>query len=65
MTSRADDVELARSSGQQADGKYGTGLATIDDVALLASQLPEVTDAECYGNRTWYVAVSRLGRGRL
>ena len=29
---------------------------TLDDVALLAAQLPEVTEAERHGNRTWFVA---------
>jgi len=31
-------------------------MATIGDVALMASELPEVTEAERHGNRTWYVA---------
>jgi hypothetical protein len=31
-------------------------VATIDDVALMASELPEVTEGERYGNRTWFVA---------
>jgi hypothetical protein len=31
-------------------------VATIDDVALMASQLPEVTEGERHGNRTWFVA---------
>ena len=31
-------------------------MATIDDAAELALQLPEVTEAERHGNRTWYVA---------
>ena len=31
-------------------------MATIDDVADLATQLPEVTDGERHGNRTWSVA---------
>ncbi len=31
-------------------------MATIDDVAAMASALPEVTEAERHGNRTWYVA---------
>jgi hypothetical protein len=31
-------------------------VATIDDVALMAAELPEVTEAERHGNRTWYVA---------
>jgi hypothetical protein len=31
-------------------------VATIDDAAELALQLPEVTEGERHGNRTWYVA---------
>ncbi len=31
-------------------------MATFDDAARLASQLPEVTEAERHGNRTWFVA---------
>ena len=31
-------------------------MASIDDVARLALALPEVTDAERHGNRTWSVA---------
>lgn len=31
-------------------------MATLDDVAGLATQLPDVTEAERHGNRTWYVA---------
>jgi hypothetical protein len=31
-------------------------VATIDDVARLASGLPEVTESERHGNRTWFVA---------
>lgn len=30
-------------------------MATIDDVAALASELPEVTQAERHGNLTWFV----------
>jgi hypothetical protein len=31
-------------------------VATIDDVAVMALELPEVTEDERHGNRTWYVA---------
>jgi hypothetical protein len=31
-------------------------VVTIDDVAAAASELPEVTEGERHGNRTWYVA---------
>jgi hypothetical protein len=51
---RADRADLrARSSARQY---YGTSVATIDDVALMASELPEVAEGERHGNRTWYVA---------
>ena len=31
-------------------------MATLDDVAHMASELPEVVEAERHGNRTWSVA---------
>jgi hypothetical protein len=31
-------------------------VATIDDVAELARQLPDVTEGDRHGNRTWFVA---------
>jgi hypothetical protein len=31
-------------------------VVTIDDVALMALELPEVTEDERHGNRTWFVA---------
>jgi hypothetical protein len=31
-------------------------VVTLDDVALIALELPEVTEDERRGNRTWYVA---------
>jgi hypothetical protein len=30
-------------------------MATFDDVARMASELPEVTEGERHGNRTWFV----------
>ncbi|MBO0770166.1 MAG: hypothetical protein J2P35_01770 [Actinobacteria bacterium] len=31
-------------------------MVTLDDVARLAAELPEVTEGERHGNRTWFVA---------
>lgn len=31
-------------------------MASLDDVARIASELPEVTEGERHGNRTWFVA---------
>jgi hypothetical protein len=31
-------------------------MANIDDVALMAAELPEVSEGERHGSRTWYVA---------
>jgi hypothetical protein len=31
-------------------------MATLDDVARMAAELPEVTEGERYGNRTWLVS---------
>lgn len=31
-------------------------MATLDDVALIAAELPEVTEGERHGHRTWSVA---------
>lgn len=36
-------------------GEYGDGVANLDDVARYASALPEVTEGERHGNRTWSV----------
>ena len=31
-------------------------MATLDDVARMAAELPEVTEGDRYGNRTWLVS---------
>jgi hypothetical protein len=31
-------------------------MANMDDLARMATELPEVTEAERHGNRTWFVA---------
>jgi hypothetical protein len=36
--------------------RYGASVATLDDAAQLALELPEVAEAERHGNRTWSVA---------
>jgi hypothetical protein len=36
--------------------EYRSDMVTLDDVAALASALPEVTAGERHGNRTWSVA---------
>jgi hypothetical protein len=35
---------------------YRTGMATVEDAARMATDLPEVTVGERHGNRTWFVA---------
>ena len=57
--SKAVDVKRSRSfvpRGAAGVKKYGTGVATIDDVSRLALRLPEVSEGERHGNRTWFVA---------
>ena len=39
-----------------AAGQYGGRVVTLDEVARIAAGLPEVTESERHGNRTWYVA---------
>jgi hypothetical protein len=31
-------------------------MATLDDAARMATELPEVTEGERHGNRTWFIA---------
>jgi hypothetical protein len=51
---------LAQRAGRaigtrRGDGEYGNCVATMDDAAAIALGLPEVTEDERHGNRTWYV----------
>ena len=39
-----------------AAAAYGTGMAILDDAARIATALPEVTEGERHGTRTWFVA---------
>ena len=47
-------------SGGQPTGtpkhQYGTSVATFEDAAAIAMELPEVTEGERHGHRTWFVA---------
>jgi hypothetical protein len=36
--------------------RYGARVATIDDMAQIAAELPEVTEGESRGSRSWSVA---------
>ena len=40
-------------------------MASLDDVARLASELPEATEGERHGNRTWFVAGKAFAWERL
>jgi hypothetical protein len=39
-----------------AECGYGTEMMTVDDAARMAMALPEVTEGERHGTRTWFVA---------
>src|SRR5208282_685706 len=46
----------ARREPPGVPAQYRTSMATLDDVARLAAELPEVTEGERHGNQTWSVA---------
>jgi hypothetical protein len=46
---------LVPPAPSRGGGKYGDCVATIDDAAAIALELPEVTEDERHGNRTWFV----------
>ena len=47
----------SRLSGPESphDRRYGAGMATLDDVARLVLELPDVIEGERHGSRTWFV----------
>lgn len=51
-------VPQPRRAGHLRPGtrQYPAIVPTIDDVARMALELPEVTENERHGNRTWFVA---------
>src|SRR5262245_56585531 len=48
--------QVAGASLPDRSAAYGTGMATAEDAARMATGLPEVTVGERHGNRTWSVA---------
>jgi hypothetical protein len=60
MISNAVDVMgvllVAGDSLPDRPAAYRTGMATVEDAARMAMDLPEVTVGERHGNRTWFVA---------
>jgi hypothetical protein len=47
--------ELREDGRPAGSGQYAAMMATLDDVAALALELPEATEAERRGSRTWSV----------
>src|SRR5262245_49651619 len=45
-----------RRHGRPGPGRYGARVVDLDEVARLASGLPEVTEGERHGHLTWSVA---------
>ena len=62
LVSAADEsIEAGRISGERQcrrarPRRYRGNVVTLDDVARMAAELPEVTEGERHGNRTWFVA---------
>ena len=49
------NIRVLRHSHSGRPRRYRGHVATLDDVARMAAELPEVTEGERFGNRTWYV----------
>ena len=55
MEGRAELGRAVRGGRSCGDGGTVAGMASLDDVARIAGELPEVTDGERHTNRTWSV----------
>jgi hypothetical protein len=53
---RPDASAVPRNGPCTSQGGTVLSVATLDDVTRLACELPEVTEGERHGNRTWFVA---------
>jgi len=51
-----DVLLVAGDSLPDRAAAYRTGMATVEDAARMATDLPEVTVGERHGNQTWFVA---------
>ena len=49
------NIRVLRHSHSGRPRRYRGHVATLDDVARMAAGLPEVTEGERHGNRTWFV----------
>ena len=56
MTVRPANTATDRATARTDQGGTVLSVATLDDVTRLACELPEVTEGERHGNRTWFVA---------
>jgi hypothetical protein len=55
-SSRTKPPRFHRHDEECARWQYGIGVVTLDDVAKIATELPEVAEGEHRGHRTWSVA---------